>query len=205
MPAVTDLNIGQVACIRPQYGTSGDELPSAEEEEKDLQQRFPNRFHVIRRSSELGDLLQNGQVRILHFAGHADGNPAHLVLEDDKVSPARFHPSYPLLRIGRPLFFLNGCRTGKSWSNAPAFLANSVKVLLTSGCSAIVAPMIKVESPAARKAAKVFYDAVANETIVEAVRQVRCLALDRSTPEEDKATYLSYLVFAPPTLKLKFT
>lgn len=139
---------------------------------------------------------------ILHFAGHANGNPAQLVLEDQKVSPTFFAPSSALLSSGHPLIFLNGCRAGHVSDTSPAFLANFVKMLLASKCTAVVAPMIKVQSPAACKAATTCYDAVANNSVGEAVRQIRSLAMDSRIPEDHRATYLSYLAFAPPTLKL---
>jgi CHAT domain len=203
MPAGRELKVARVACIRPTY-QGADALPSAVAEEAYLQGRFPRLSHVATKS-DLDTLLDNGDVGLVHFAGHADGNPAQLTLEDARVPPARFHPAKPLLSQGHPLFFLNGCRAGSGRSGAPAAVANFVKVLLTSECSAVVAPMIKTDSAAALEAAHVFYEALETESIAEAVRRVRALPTTRAMPDAQRATFLSYLAFAPPTLRVAFT
>lgn len=203
MPAGEELKVARVACIRPSY-QGADALPSAVKEEEDLRERFPALLRVAT-TSDLDNLLESGDVGLVHFAGHADSSPAHLTLEDGQVLPARFHPSKPLLKQGHPLIFLNGCRAGAGRSGAPAAVANFVKVLLTSRCSAVVAPMINAYSPAALEAARVFYDALATETIAEAVRRVRAIPSTQSIPDTQRATFLSYLAFAPPTLGVTFT
>jgi hypothetical protein len=203
MPDGPELKVARVACIRPSY-QDADALPSAVREEEYLRERYPTLSRVAT-TSDLDNLLKSGDVGLVHFAGHADGSPAELTLEDGKVPAVRFHPSKPLLNQGHPLFFLNGCRAGAGRSGAPAAVANFVKVLLTSKCSAVVAPMIKVDSAAALEAAHVFYAALATETIAEAVRRVHAIPSTRSMPDTQRATFLSYLAFAPPTLRVTFT
>jgi len=198
----TVLGVHGVACVRPNYHGL-DKLKYAAEEEKDLSKRFA-KLKVERSKSDLDQLLEKeDQYGIIHFAGHGSDAPAQLILEGGAVKPTYFLPSKLLLRR-HPLFFVNACRIGSAAPLGLAFRSNFVKILLKS-CSAVVAPMIEVNSIAAREAAKQFYESVCGgATIGEAVQKIHELADDSKTPEDHKASYLSYLAFAPPALKLKF-
>jgi CHAT domain-containing protein len=200
----TELAVPGVACIRPNY-SGRDRLEDAELEEKDLNRRFAE-LRVARSKTDCDGLLDNeDQCGIIHFAGHGSDAPAKLILEDGEAQPGYFHPSRKLIDSRHPLFFLNACRVGNAAPLGLAFRSNFVKILIASGFSAVVANMIEVNSIAARKAACKFYDAVSSgATIGDAVRQIHQLADDTGTPEEHKASYLSYLAFAPSALKLKF-
>jgi hypothetical protein len=199
MPAVTQLDWAKLACIRPCYAGS-EALPSAEEEETDLRGRLGN-IDVARKVEDVEHLLDRNDIQFVHFAGHALGNPARLSMEDGPVSAVRFHASRPLLKDAHPVFFINGCRVGQGTGAAPAILANFAKVLLKSGCIGFIAPMIYINSPAALKAEKKFYDALEKQTVAEAIRCVRELSL--SCPEVERATYVSYAAFVPAGLRVQ--
>lgn len=95
-----------IACVRPNYPPNI-ALPSAkqEEEEEDLQQRYPA-MTVVRTTAEFNQLLNRTDVGIVHFAGHARGNPPNLILEDDAVSALKFSSSSPLMNTAPPRSFL---------------------------------------------------------------------------------------------------
>jgi hypothetical protein len=66
-----------------------------------------------------------------------------------------------------------------------------------------VAPSIRVDSTAAADAAKVFYDASDETSVIERVQKIRARALQ--TPSDAlRASYLSYVVFAHAALRLQF-
>lgn len=199
MPKVRKLDSAKLACIRPRYAGS-DALPSAEDEENDLQKRF-GAIDVARKVADVEHLLDRDDVQFVHFAGHALGNPARLSMEDGPVWAVRFHASRPLLKDAHPVFFINGCRVGQGTNAAPAILANFAKVLLKSGCIGLIAPMIDVDSRAALKAERKFYDALEKQTIAEAIRRVRELSLSDECPEVERATYMSYAAFVPADLR----
>jgi hypothetical protein len=200
-PDTGPLKINYAACIRPAYTTNP--LPSAGYEEDFLSERLAERIVPVRTSTDFDALLNRDNVELIHFAGHADGNPAHLKLENANVKPASFHPSKPLLRARKPFFFINGCRAGSGNAIVPAVLGNFAKALLTSGFSCVVAPHVYVDSNAALLAATTFYEAVlSGSAIDEALRKIRERSLDKSTPNNQRASLLSYLAFTPVGFKL---
>ena len=103
------------------------------------------------------------------------------------------------------LFRSNACKVGSGASLGPAFLTNFPKSMIAAGFSAVIAPLIEVDSLAARRAADCFYEAVMSDaTIAEAVRRIRELATHTDVAESAKPTFLSYLAFTPTTLSLRF-
>jgi hypothetical protein len=204
MPLERERTVGLIACIRPEY-QAPDALPSAAKEEEMLRSRAPS-FRHIRRIHELDELLNNPAVRLIHFAGHADGNPAKLALENGSVLPSRFDPSGPLLREGHPFIFLNGCRVGRARDATPSSQANIIKLLLRFRCVGAVAPVIPIHSAAALEAARTFYSAVIDQgrSVGDAMLEVRRLASAPGTAAEHRASLMSYLVFAAPGFRLRF-
>lgn len=196
--------VHEVACIRPEYQPP-DALPSAALEEEDLRARIPSLKHIAR-IDELDQLLNEPGVRLVHFAGHADGNPAKLALQNGSVLPARFMPSKPLLREGRPFMFLNGCRVGRARDATPSSQANIIKFLLKFKCIGAIAPAIPIQSGAALEAARTFYAAMIGnrKSVGDAMLEVRRLAADPRTEPVHRASLMSYLVFAPPGFRLCF-
>jgi len=193
----TTLVVDRAACIRPDY-PSPNALPDAAGEEAELGARV-----VLERGATQADLdalLGRGDLPLVHFAGHAEGDPAQLFLQDGAVSPTRFRRSSPLLR-SHPFVFLNGCRAGHGQGDGPSVQRNMTATFLQRGAAGVLAPLIRVKSPSARRAAGAFYEACAEGFVVaEAVRRVRALALD---PRAGHApTFLSYLIHAPPSLRL---
>jgi hypothetical protein len=192
------LPLHEVACIRPNYPSPHD-LPSAQTEEDLLTRRYGAR--PLRTIAELRNLLQSPSVRVVHFAGHADGNPAKLMLEDGAADPRIFMPGLPLMAQAHPLFFVNGCRAGIGRLGATAAQANLARWLLSCGATGVVAPMGGVQSAAASEAARIFYDAVEQRcTVGEATQLVRAQA--EAAPAGHAASYLSYLAYASPELTL---
>jgi hypothetical protein len=126
-PAAARLSVGRAACIRPEY-RGADALPSAADEEQDLRARFAELTRVATQA-DLEALLDRSDVTLLHFAGHADGNPARLVLEGGPVGPEIFHPSRALFRQS-PFLFLNGCRAAVGRSSVPVAQANMTRTLI---------------------------------------------------------------------------
>jgi hypothetical protein len=204
MPDIAAVTVTGAACIRPDYQPP-DQLPSAEQEEKELRARFPGlSIERVAMLAHLDALLQRSGVQLIHFAGHADGNPARLTLQDAKVEPAYFDPGTPLMNAG-PFIFVNGCRAATGRMQVPEFQANMLKMLLVANCTGAVAPLTKVESDAALVAARTFYEAVAGgKTVGEAVQAVRGLAFANNVDPKNIASYFSYLAFASPLLSLSF-
>lgn len=197
-PETTASASQDVVCIRPEYAGNL-ALKSAISEEEYLRKRHTS-FTRVRTLADLRTALDTSTARLVHFAGHSDGNPARLSLEDGPARPHDFHPSSTLMRA-RPFLFLNGCRAGVGSVGIPSTHANMVKFLLQAGAKGIVAPMVQAQSTAALRAACAFYDAAAQgATIAEATRRVRELALQ--APPVEAASFLSYLAFSAPTLTL---
>ena len=202
MSDVRQVQIGKVAAIRPSYASRP--LAAAEQEEKDLRRRYSNdRVDRFSTKPDVEGLLGRDDVRLLHFAGHADGSPAHLTLEDAKILATFFAPETKCV-LQKPFFFVNGCRAGASAGIAPSsMLGNFTKALLSQGFCGAVAPSIRVDSTAAADAAKVFYDASDETSVIERVQKIRARALQ--TPSDAlRASYLSYVVFAHAALRLQF-
>jgi hypothetical protein len=201
-PETGPLNVKNAACIRPKYTTNP--LPSAGYEEEFLASRLTDRMVPVRTQADFDALLNRTDVDLVHFAGHADGDPAHLKLEQNAiVEPANFHCSKPLLKGRKPFFFVNGCRAGAGSAVAPAVLGNFAKALLKSGFSCVVAPHIYVDSKAALLAATTFYEAVLSGSAIDvALQKIREQAVNPSTPEDQRASLLSYLAFTPVGFKL---
>jgi CHAT domain len=201
IPNASQVPINQVVCIRPDYLSKP--LPSALEEEESLRERFGQRLTRVATRAELEQTLARPDVHLIHFAGHSAGNPAQLSLADGKfASPADFDPSQPLVKDGQPFFFINGCQAGAGDDGGPALLSNMVALLLPAGLAGIVAPAIRVNSKAALRAMRTFYEVAQNAPVAEAVRAVRRLAIASDTPDEERATYLSYMAFVPSGLRL---
>lgn len=199
-PSPDEISFGEMTCIRPNYFSKQSPLPDAIEEQAALQKRFPLRH--IETMEQLESLINEGHARLIHFAGHAVDSPPKLFLgDDDPVSPEIFWDT-PLMK-DQPFVFINGCKAGMARPGQPAARANMMRILLSSRFSGAVAPLIEVYSPAAKKAAEAFYEAIINnQSVGEATMSVRRLAL--SDPEH-AATYISYLSFALPGLKLRFS
>lgn len=204
MPDLAKLCITGLACIRPEYDLH-EALPSAAVEERELTARFAHLpVDRVATLAEFESLLQKASIQLIHFAGHADGNPARLSLQDGKIEPTYFDPGTPLMNAG-PFLFLNGCRAATGRTQVPEFQANMMKLLLAANCTGAVAPLTKVESEAARIAANTFYEAVASgKKVGEAVQAVRALALTKDIAPKHAVSYLSYLAFASPSLQLSF-
>src|SRR5260370_11630288 len=186
MPVTGPLKINYAACIRPEYSTNP--LPSAGYEEDFLASRLADRMVPVRTQEDFFALLNRKDVDLLHFAGHADGNPAHLKLQNAIVEPTGFHCSKPLLKGRKPFFFVNGCRAGSGNAVVPAVLGNFAKALLKSGFSCVVAPHIYVDSKAALLAATTFYEALlSGSALDDALQKIRELSLHSSTPNDQRA------------------
>lgn len=195
------IRVCQAACLRPSY-QGIDELKDAVGEESDLAAHIPL-IHAGTRDEFDSKILNNPDIGLLHFAGHAQAAPALLKLEaGGTLEPAAFHPKFPLMCQGRPFVFLNGCEIGKGTGMVPAPVGNLVKTLIKHGCRAVVAPFVKVQTAAARTAAEIFYDAAATEPIGEAVRRVREEVWKSGTRDDQRATFLSYAAFAMPATRL---
>lgn len=192
---------GKIACIRPNYSGKS-VLPSAKQEEDDLQQRYPG-MTVARTTAEFSELLKRTDVAMVHYAGHARGNPPNLILEDAPVSAMKFSSSSELMNTAHPVIFANGCRAGQAQTGVPAMQANFAKIVLKSGASGFIAPMIEVDSPAAYECEKVFYNALKTDTVAEAVRKVR--ARTNTCHETQKATCMSYAAFVGANMQLRLT
>src|SRR5262249_5282003 len=100
MPDLSTLQVTGAAGLRPEYPPP-DALRSAALEESELTARFPGlTFEHVAMLAELDALLQKPSIQLIHFAGHADGNPAKLALADAKVEPTHFDPGTPLMNGG---------------------------------------------------------------------------------------------------------
>jgi hypothetical protein len=176
--------------------------PSLEAQEQALAAHFEEVIPV-RSKAELAQVLERSDVDVLHFMGHANDNPAQIVVGDEAVTPGAFRPSRPLLSERHPLFFINGCRGAAGGGRVPAVYGNPARALLKSGFGAVVGATIEIEAAASRAAAETFYAALAEgETVVEATRRVRARAFAAETPAEHRASFLGFVAFAPCGLKM---
>jgi hypothetical protein len=197
LPDASTATSHDVVCIRPDYPASI-ALPSAAQEETYLRGRC-KAMTLVQTTTELRQTLATSAA-VVHFAGHADGNPAQLSLQDAPAKPYIFHPSTALMK-SRPFMFLNGCRAGAGRSGSPSSQSNMAKQLLQAGAKGIVAPIVQTQSTAALEAARTFYDAISVPLEVgEAARRIRERAMSAADP--DAASLLSYLAFCSPVLKL---
>lgn len=188
--------VKKIACIRPTY--TANPLPAAALEEADLKERFGD-IALAASRADLDALIGRDDIDLVHFAGHAQHNPAKLKIGDaDSIQPQYFSDR-PLTKCA-PFIFVNGCEAGRSASGVMAAKGNIMVALIGCPFSGVVAPLITVDSVAARVAARTFYDAVASgKSVAEAVRLIRALA----GAQPDKAgTFLSYVCYAPPDLRL---
>lgn len=197
LQAARAFTVGQVACIRPDYPPPR-ALPSAQGEEDDLRTWAPNLVRVADRAG-FDALIERADVDLVHFAGHAEDNPPGLALSGrERIDPAELWDT-PLAKR-RPLFFVNGCRASMSHAGLPPSLGGMIESLLSYDLAGVVAPFISVDSTAARRAARVFYEALrAGSTVADSVRAIRACS---ETDPEQAATYLSYLAYTPPGLRL---
>jgi hypothetical protein len=204
-PPAASLNVAVtgVACIRPEYKT--DPLPSAKDEEAALATLFGKSLERMATPAELDNLLERTDVRLIHFAGHADGNPAQLSLQGGAVPAMRFAPDRPLVAQGRPFFFINGCRAGTGRADVPTVLGDFAKTLLRNGFVGVIAPTIKVQSVAALEVTRAFYEAAGDASVGEALRRARALVLREGVQDGLAASYVSYIACGPPSLALKFS
>jgi CHAT domain-containing protein len=106
------------------------------------------------------------------------------------------------MKEGRPAVFLNGCNGGAARGSVAAMFGDFSRSLIAYGARSVIAPFVRVDSKAAARAAKTFYETCETLSVVEAVRHIRELALDSSTTDEQRSTFVSYAVFARPGLKL---
>lgn len=195
-PEAGDIVVRGVACIRPEYTRRP--LDSAKLDEASLGRRFPGLVRAGTRA-EIDALLEREDIGLVHYAGHAEDNPPKLLLAGNDVLWPSDLRGTPLAKR-RPFLFLNGCRAAMAHTGLPPSLGNMIEVLLASRLGGIVAPFITVDSQAAARAAEAFYDAAfGGSTIAEAVRAVHRLA---ETDGAHAATYLSYLAYTKPSLRL---
>lgn len=201
-PQTTLMPVREVLCIRPTYG-GADHLPSAIEEETYLADSLPA-LHRAGTEASLRPFLDNADVGAIHFAGHAQTNPPQLKLEGGvSIRPAFFRPNSPLMAKGKPFLFVNGCHAGTGRVGAPTAQGNMVKALLVNRATSVIAPALEVLSEAARDVARTFYSRVAaGETVGAAMRHVRHHA--RAALPDQVGSYLSYLAFASPSLRLSW-
>lgn len=157
----------------------------------------------VRSKAELEKVLERRDIDVLHFMGHANDNPAQLVVGEEAVTPGVFRPSRPLLKGRSPLFFVNGCRGAGGGGRVPAVYGNPARALLKSGFGAVVGATIQIDAAASRAAAETFYAALAEgHTIVEATRRIRARALATETPPALRSSFLGFVAFAPCGLRM---
>lgn len=200
-PQRRDLEVHAAACIRPIYAPPN-ALPDAEEEEKDLGPRLPIVEHV-RSRAELEHLADQTGVSLVHFAGHAQGGLTG-GLRFDGGPPVTMLFFFDRKLFEQPPFmFINGCQAALAAGGNLAAYANIPRTLVVARAPGVLASVIEVQSAAAREAAQTFYDTLTKSPNVgEAVRAIRRRALATSVPAH-AATFLSYLLYAPPDLTLR--
>jgi hypothetical protein len=199
-PPDARVDVEEVLCIRPDY--TDEPLPSAAGEERALADRIKPRLleHVGTRAEFIG-ALRASSARLVHFAGHVNDSPPMLWLAGGESVPPTVFFDKPLMGR-RPFLFLNGCKAASAATGAPAAQANMMKSLLRFKFVGVVAPLIKVDSRAASEAARTFYDAViSGSSVAGAVQAIHRLA--KGDPAE-AATYLSYMAYTQPGLRLAF-
>jgi hypothetical protein len=197
----TSAPLDKLLCIRPDYPTAA--LPKAIDEQKYLEDHLPSASRLAAQTEvDLRPLLNDGSIRAIHFAGHAQANPAGFKLKGEVLLRAAFFGARtPLMREGQPFMFMNGCHAGAGKLAAPADQANMVRQFLVNKARAVVAPAIAVDSQAALAVAQTFYERIqAGDTIGVAMHAVRAAALDADPAIA--GSYFSYLAFAPPSLHL---
>jgi hypothetical protein len=200
-PKDADLDATRLALVRPTYSAAS--AVRGEEEEAWLSKELAPAVVVHSMADFLSKVLTDGQLGAVHFAGHAQGQPAELRFGEGALDLLQF-PASLLMTRGKPFFFLNACETGAGLAGQVSYAGNMAGALIQCGARAIVAPLVAVHVDAALRAAKVFYAAVKGGAAVgEAVCRVRKLALEAGVDDAARASYLAYAAFARGDLRLR--
>lgn len=180
-------------------GNPNGDLPAATAEVEALMERFDAAGDGPRcellcgaQASRLRMLeaLAGADHAILHFAGHA--RPGALRLSDGWLGAEEIREALS----GRPLVFLNACRSGRADAVAPAG-GDLVTAFLEGGASALVATLWPVYDRLAGDLALRFYQGLlAHEGLGEALRQARLELVARAPGE---AAWAAPLLHGDPT------
>jgi hypothetical protein len=145
------------------------------------------------------------EINVVHFAGHGSSDPTRpgfvsLVLVNGKrLSPRVFAASVLGSRFG-PLLFINACEVGM----AQRLLddnAGFAAVSLRGGFRGFIAPLWSVDDEAAGKFAHRFYDTALGAEALPIGSVLRDLR--RSSESQQDATWLSYVYYGHPQLRLQ--
>jgi hypothetical protein len=180
-------------------GTPGRELPSAEEEARelmDLAAREPSRLRVVRKTprseAELRGAVAEGY-DVVHFAGHAtasDAGPVWHLARGAAVDPAE-----ALTAVGAPpsLVFANACRSGPGPATS-SWGGDAAGRLMKAGVAAFIGTSWELDDPGSAAFSTAFFHAVAaGATLGEAATAARSALFGRTA-----FTWANYVVYGDP-------
>jgi CHAT domain-containing protein len=151
-------------------------------------------------------LKQIGGVQLVHFAGHGEVDPtrpgdAALFLSNGRPMDPMFLRYSKLGKQHAPFIFLNACMVGvggQMLGDAGGFPGNC----LAGGFTALVAPLWAVNDTVAKSVAIDFYQALlatgSGRTVAELMRDVR----GRYNSSAPVSSYLAYVFYGNPNLKV---
>jgi hypothetical protein len=219
-PPRDTLNVKAMAVVAGMYNKkqSGlNPLPEALKEAQEIAKAFatmpavplnctPENFDSLLEAELTHNLMPIGGVEAVHFAGHGYTDPkspgdAALYLSDGRPLSPFFFCKSKLGKEHQPFIFLNACMVGSAGEmlgDTGGFPGNC----LAGGFSGLLAPLWIVHDDVAKNFALEFYAKALAEggarSVAEVVRDLRA----NYTKEKPNATYLAYVFYGNPALKL---
>jgi hypothetical protein len=197
------LTVSGFSVIAPTYTPP---LPGAQEEAKDLVDRFGATMLPGTGASVRAFLESNEGVQLIHFAGHGEYDSSGtedpvIRLSDESLVPDDLNRA-SLGRSAHPLVFLNACEVAEEgW--ALTRIGGWAEAFCDVGFAGFVGPYWAVNDGVARKAANIFYDALATgDTVGEAIRDIRRHFY--SDPDyRGHPSWLAYTLHCQPNVRVR--
>lgn len=212
-PQTIQIRKEQVFYVIPQYPDKSYRLPQAEQEAQFLEQIFHAKA-IEPQSSPVRQLLESGNLDLLHFAGHGMaeqdniGNAKLLMqgrIEDSKYIldylSATTIEQYSNLKSeidkNRPMVVLNACQIGREGYTLTS-IGGFAQAFLRGGAGAFVGSLWSVGDRPARIFIETFYKGlIKGLTLSEATIRAR-----EQAKQAGDATWLAYAVYGHPNLKV---
>jgi hypothetical protein len=201
------VSIASLYLVAPDYRGS-QVLPGQQEEIAALSafrgyQRVPGQFHA------LAALLTRSPSGIIHFAGHGvirtreESVPEYFILlEDGELDPSRWRGIVTAKTSLHQFVFFNACDVGQV-SRVANFVNGWAPAVLETGASGYIGALWPLGDKAAANFAIHFYRALEQRagkgsvSVADVLRDTRRLFLEENDP-----TYLAYVYYGDPNLRL---
>ena len=208
------LRDGKAAYIIPEYpAASGYQLPGARAERKMLEEVLSAQSITPTSSTVQGTIETPGSCDILHFACHGLANPSLIwdsglmmegqmknkTYQQDNLLSSQVEAFADLQEPDKPgpLVFLNACQVGRQGYNLTG-TGGFARAFVKSGAGAFISTHWSVGDMSALIFSKTLYEQLlAGKTMMDAVAAAR-----NAAKNEKEMTWMSYVVYADPYVKL---